>query len=1043
MNLAEYAFKNKAFMYFMFVVFVVGGIFSFLTMSKLEDPEIKVKQALVVTVYPGASAHEVELEVTDGLEQAIRTMGDLDHVESRSLANVSMITVELKPTVRGAAIQQKWNILRGKVENAQPNLPSGSRKSIVMDDFGDVYGMFYALTAEGASYDEMFQYSRLVQREILRIDGVRRVEIYGDQEPCINIEINQQKLANLGVMPAEILNTINQQNKKVYSGYYKSGDERIRVAVNDTYKSIDDVTSLIIQGHEDEQLRIGDLATVTQGYSKPFSNVLRYNSENALGISISMESGGNISKLGEEIDNSLALIQQRLPVGVQFKKVFFQPDKVDFAIKDFMFNLIESVLIVIIILMIFMGIKSGFIIGYGLIITILGSFLLLMFFDGTLQRVSLASLIVAMGMLVDNAIVVIDGILIDLQSGMDRRKAMVNTAQKTARPLLGATLIAIIAFLPIFLSPDTSGEYVRDLFIVLAVSLLLSWVLALTLTPMMADKQLPKAKPTDEHKEPYQGKIYDGFRAVLRYLLWHKSMALLFTAVLLGVSLFAFKFVKKGFFPDLSYNQLYIEFKMPEGTRFETVSDKLSEIERYLLAKEEIHNVTTSVGGTPSRYNLVRSIANPSRSYGELIVDFTDADILKSSMAPLQAYLSNTYPDAFVRIKRYNLMYKKFPIEAMFSGSDPAILRQLASQAESIMRNEPLAMLVTNDWEPKSKLIVADYYQPKARSVGLSRSDIGMSLLVGNEGLPISAMQQGTESYPIYIKSVDNEGNAPSDLENLPVWSLIPSTNALNKANIQGVMMGTTTFEDILDETIVSLPLSQATKGVNVEWEEPLVNRYNGQRAIKAQCNNIVGHSAEEVRRKLKEKIDIIELPDGYSLDWQGEFQASNRSKKYLFGQLPLGIILMIAILVALFKDFKKPSIILLSLPLAIIGISFGLLVTGKEFGFVAIVGALGLIGMMIKNGVVLIDEIELQREGGKDDFHAIVDSSASRLRPVMMASLTTILGMIPLVPDDMFGGLAVTIMAGLLVGSVITLMFIPVLYAVMFKVHRPAEELQ
>ena len=1034
MNLAEYALNNKALVKFFIAVLVIGGVFAFISMSKLEDPEIKVKQAMVVTVYPGASAHQVELEVTDVLEKSIRSMGAIGSIESKSMADLSMITVELESTVGPDELEQKWDILRRKVTNAQTQLPDGARASVVMDDFGDVYGMFYAITTDGIGDEELLDYAQLVKRELQEVEGVRRVEIYGNRTACINIEVLQDKMANLGVHPMEILSTLNSQNKTVYPGYFNSGDQRLRVAINDSYQSVEDIRNLIIQGHENDQLRLRDIASVTEGYEEPSRNEMRYDGKRAFGLAVSMEKGGNIVSLGKKVDEELQQLKEsRIPTGVEFHKVFFQPDRVNDAIGVFMVNLIESVIIVILVLMLTMGFRSGVIIGTGLVIIVLGSFVVLYLFDGTLQRVSLGSLIVAMGMLVDNAIVIVDGILVDLERGVKRPAALTNIAKKTAMPLLGATVIAILAFFPIFISPDTTGEYVRDLFIVLAVSLLLSWVLALTHIPIHADHSL-KVKRKKEGENLYDSKIYRLFRQFLAFMLWHKSMAIGVVVILLAVTAFLYRYIPQGFFPDLSYTQLYIEFKMPEGTRVERVESDLAEIEEYLMERPEITHVTTSIGGTPARYNLVRSIAEPSMSYGELIVDYTTPEALKETMDELQDYLTANYPDAYVRMKRYNLMYKKYPIELMFTGPDPAVLKDLTEQAEQIMRDESAVMLVTNDWEPMTPTLMVNYYQPIARAIGLSRSDVGLSMLSATDGMPLGSYYEGVHAKPIYLKSLDSKGEQVEALDNIPVWSMLPSTAALNEETLKGLLMGTTSGEDLLSQTIGSIPLNQATRGITMKWEDPVVRRYNGQRAMRAQCNNAPGYTAESARSLLLPKINEIVLPEGYAMQWLGEHKASGDSMRYLFANIPLAVILMIAILIMLFKDFKKPIIIFCCLPLAAIGIVLGMLISGKEFGFVAIVGALGLIGMMIKNGVVLLDEIGLQIASGKGQTEALLDSSSSRFRPVMMASLTTILGMLPLLGDDMFGSMAVTIMSGLLVGTVITLVFIPVLYAVFFK---------
>jgi len=1042
--MTELVFRNKALFYFFLLVLTAGGVFSFMAMSKLEDPEIVVKQALVVTLFPGASAHEVELEVTDVLEKSIQAMGGLNRIESRSEADYSEILVELHPTISMDEIEQKWDILRRRVEDAIMELPAGALPPMVVDDFGDVYGLFYAMTSDGFSYEEMYDYSMLVKRELEELPDAKRVEIYGYRSPAIYINMNQARMANLGVHPAEILLTLNQQNEKVYAGYFEAGPERLRIRVDDTFTNLDDIRDLIIQGHEKDQVRLGDIAHVVRDYESPFREAMRHNRLPALGISIAMESGGNVIELGEEVDEKLSRLKQdRLPAGLDFEKVFFQPEKVSDAIATFMFNLVQSVGIVILILMFTMGWRSGVIIGSGLLLTILGSLLILNLFEGTLQRVSLGSFIVAMGMLVDNAVVIVDGIITDLEKGIKKEKALVNTVHKTAWPLLGATLIAILAFLPIVLSPDTAGEYVRDLFIVLAVSLLLSWILALTQAPLMAKFQFKSSGNNEnEEKKPYSGKIYSIHRSLLRYLLCHKGMAVVAVLLLLGLSFLMFRQVPRTFFPDLDYSQLYIEYRMPAGTRIEKVGSDLEEIEAYLLDMPEVTKVTTSLGGTPTRYNLVRTIASPAMNYGELIVEFKDSDVLAKKAGGIQEYLLKHYPQAYARVKRYNLMYKEFPIEVMFRGPDPGVLKELTGKAMDIMEKEPLAILVTHDWEPARKTKVARYSQQKARKAGLSRTDLGLSLLAATEGLPVGNFYEGTRSIPIFLKMTKSHGESPSNLENIPAFPLFPSLSGLDPQLLTDILTGVADPMDLIQANLGGLPLSRAIQKIEHDWEEPVVKRYNRQRAMRAQCNPAPGQTADAVRNRIVDEIESIELPPGYTLQWKGEYEASEESQEYLFMHLPLAVVLMIAILIALFKDYRKPLIIILSLPLAFIGIVPGMLVTGREFGFVAIVGTMGLMGMMIKNGVVLLKEVTLQLKEGNKPYQALLLASSSRLRPVMMASLTTILGMAPLLTDEMFASLAVTMMSGLLIGSMITLMMMPVLYAVFFGVEaKPREE--
>jgi Cation/multidrug efflux pump len=891
------------------------------------------------------------------------------------------------------------------------------------------------MTTDGFSDKELDRYAELVKREIQNIDGISRVEIYGKRNECINIELLQDKMANLGVHPAEVISTLNGQNKTVYSGYFESGDNRLRVSVNDKYKNVDDIKSLILEGHENDQLTLNDIANVSIGYEEPTRSEMFYDSKRAFGISIAAQSGMDITKLGKKVEKRLEQLKQNeMPVGIEFNKIFFQSERVTDALNTFLVNLVESVIIVVLILMFTMGFKSGMIIGISLITIVFGSFMILNFFHGTLQRVSLGAFILAMGMLVDNAIVIVDGILVDLKRGVERREALTAIGRKTAMPLLGATLIAILAFLPLFLSPDTAGTYVRDLFVVLSVSLMLSLILALIHIPLMADRAL-NVEPAKSDEQMYNSKAYQLLRKFLSWLLVHKSVSIITAIALVAVSCLCYRFLPQEFFPDMNYDQVYIEYKLPEGNNSTRVEKDLHEIEKYLLSQENITHVTSSVGGTPSRYNLVRSIALPSISYGELIVDFTSPKELVNSIDELQKYLTANYPDAYVRIKRYNLMYKKYPIELQFMGPDPKVLKDLTKQAEDIMKRNPKTTLVCNDWEPETPTLTVDYNQQIARGIGLSRNDVGISLLSSTGGIPTGSFYDGKYPQTIYIKCVDHEGKPISALDNIPVFSLSPQlAGAFSKDLIQGVMTGAVSQEDLLAGALSTVPLSQASHGIKIVWEDPVVVRYNGQRAMRAQCEPY-GVSAETARQSLLKDIENIKLPDGYTYQWEGEAKASSRSTQYLFANLPLAIVLMIFILILLFKDYKKPLIIFCCIPLIFVGVVFGVMLSGKTFGFVAIVGVLGLIGMMIKNGIIIMDEITYQLSQGVAPKKALLDSSASRLRPVMMAALTTILGMVPLLGDDMFGSMAVTIMGGLLVGTLITLIFIPILYAVFFKI--------
>ena len=1039
-NYSKWALENSKLINFLVAILVVGGMLSYWSMSKLEDPAIKVKQAMVVTTYPGASAHQVELEVTDPLEKSIREMSSINNIQSSSYADLSLITVELLTTVPDDKVEQEWDLLRRKVDNAQGELPQGASASTVMDDFGDVFGMFYALTGDGQNDIDLHDYAELINRAVSEIDGVSRVEIYGKRNQCINIELQEDRMANLGVMPIEVIQTLNNQNKTNYAGYYDNGTRRVRVTVNDTFNNVDDIANMLIQGHDDDKLRIKDIATVVKTYEATTRNGMEVDGERALGISIACSPDHDVVKVGTKVEKCIDEIEKRLPAGMKCQKVFFQPERVSNALNTFLVNLVESVAIVVLLLVFFMGWRSGYIIGGSLVVIVFGSFLVLKMFDGTLQRVSLASFILAMGMLVDNAIVIVDGIMVDLKRGKPRMEALTSIGQKTAMPLLGATLIAILAFLPIFMSPDTAGVYVRDLFIVIAVSLLLSWILALIHVPVMSNRMFKKAVPGNEEPQKgdfYKGRFYDWLENILVFGLRHKMFIVVSAVALLALSAFSYKFLNQAFFPDMEYDQLYMEYKLPEGYNSTQTTKDLEEIRNRLMKRNYIKHITMSIGGTPSRYNLVRSIATPSLAYGELIIDFTSPKALVEHIDSLQEEISALYPDAYVKFKRYNLMFKKYPIEACFHGPDPAVLHQLVDSARAVVDASDKVFLATSDWEPKVPVLTIDYDQASARTSGLSRSDVAMSMMTYTGGVPIGTFYESINPENIYVKCTDKNGKNIKNLENARIFGMMPNVSQfLNRATMQKLASGSITREEIIENIIQTTPLRQVAHGIDITWEEPVVVRYNGQRAQRLQCSPRPGVGTEAARQAIAEEIEKIQLPEGYSLTWEGEKKASDQSMKYLFNGFPICIVTMILILIMLFKDYKKPAIIFCCIPLVVVGVIPMVLISGKPFGFVAIVGVLGLIGMMIKNGIVLMDEITLEISQGISARRALIQSSKSRLRPVMMASLTTILGMIPLVPDAMFGSLAVTIMGGLFVGTLITLIFIPVLYSIFFKVR-------
>ena len=1026
-DFSRWALSNQRLVALFIAILSLGGLLAYYVMPKLEDPEIVVRQAVVVGIYPGASSHQVELELTEPLEKSINKTGDISFTQSYSYADMCYVLVTLDPEVPADELQRKWVLMRNRL--AETPLPQGAQY-MVKDDFGDVSGMFYALTGDGMSPKELETYADMIQRELQAIDDVGRIDIYGKIPRCINVSLRQDQLANLGVLPAEVVATLNGQNANVYSGYFKSGGRRIRVSVDDRYQTPDDIKSLVIQGHQNDQVRLGDIADVTLDDEKTLRAEMMRDGQHALGISISAASGTDIIKVGNEVTQKLEEIEStRLPAGVKCEKVFYQPERVSAALGTFMFNLVESVLLVIVLLIFCMNFRSGLILGITLVITVLGTIFVLYYFNGTLQRVSLASFVLAMGMLVDNAVVIVDGILVDSLAGKSRIEALTTIGRKTAIPLLGATLIAILAFLPIYLSPDVTGLYVRDMFIVLAVSLFLSWMLALMFVPILAKRWLV----TKEEQTPqalYNSRWHRMLANVLNKSLYHRKLTVSLMLLLLLAAVLGYQLMPQGLFPDMTYDQLYIEYQLPEGHDPRQVKSDLESMRKKLMAKDYVTHVTTSVGATPCRYNLVRSVAMRSLSYGELIVDFKDAHTLDRHIDELQEQLTADYPDAYVKVKKYNLMFMRYPIELRFLGPDPEVLHQLADTAMAIVRKTGVMDPVTSDWMPRYPSLRVAYNQPSARDKGMTRSDVGLSLMSATDGLPVGVFYSGTEKNNIYVNIMDSKGQPQASLDDATVFSMLPDINKftdkeqLLKALKNGKMSQLTN----------TAQLAEVSDGLKIEWEEPVIPHYNGKRVQTIEGAAAPGYGIEEARRILEKEIDKLQIPSGYEVNWGGEKKATDMSIKNLFANYPLAVLLMVGILVWLFRSYRTSLLLFCCIPFVFVGVIPAMLLSGQNFGFVAIVGILGLVGMMLKNGIVLVDEIQLQLQSGKDSLQALIDASLSRLRPVSMASLTTVLGMVPLLFDDMFASIAAAIMGGLIAGTIIVLIIIPVLYSLFYK---------
>lgn len=1004
-TLAKFFLKNRALSWLLLALILLGGVVAYVGMGKLEDAPFTIKQAVVTTTYPGASPLEVQQQVTDVLEEAIQSLGELYYLKTENRAGLSKITVYVKKEIRADAMQQLWDKLRRKVGDAQGKLPAGAGTSVVNDDFGDVLGVFYGLSSAVHTYRELEEQAERLKNELLAVPDVARVELYGVQNRTIEVEADPSLLAASGLTMADIAAAFDRQNRIVDAGAVETAHNRLRIDAAGSFTTLEELENLTVTSRDGSYFRLGELAAVSESYVHPARSRMEMDGLPTIGIAISTVADGNVVDMAERVAARLSQLEQTMPEGYRLRTVYDQGHESSVTNDGFVLNLIISVVTVIAVLLFFIGMKNGILIGSGLVFSIFGT-LIYMYGTGiALQRMSLAAIIIAMGMLVDNAIVVYDATLVNMQRGMRKRTAILAAVGTTAMPLLGATLIAVLTFLPVYLSPHITGELLSSLFIVIAVSLLLSWVLAVSQNVFFVQEFVRRPRPDELKGELFQGRMYDRFRRALRWTIRRRWLVLASMVVLLAASALGFRSIPQQFMPLLDKQYFSVDVWLPEGTRVEETSRQAEALAEKLMQHEGVRHVSTFVGQTPPRYYLANAAYGPQSNYAQCLVEAVSPSVARSMQVGLQDELSQTFSDALIRVNRFELnSIPQALIEARFCGDDPRVLDSLTSIAIGIMRRNPKVMNARNEWGNKAMLVRAAYDPVKAGRLNLGKADLMTAVKSTNDGTPVGIYRDGDKQVPVLLRTVGGGQLSQAALEDLPVW------NGRNSA-----------------------PLAQVTDSIGIGWEWPLVKTYNRRLSMAAQCDVQPGHTMKEVHGEIRDEIERIGLPAGYSFFWDSQYKDQKEAMEALTKYFPLAIVFLVLILVALFGNFRQPSIIFLILPLSVIGVVVGMLVTGFQFGFFCIAGWLGLLGMIIKNVIVLLDEVNLQRRAGVAPGEAIVEATVSRTRPVLMAAITTIFGSIPLLFDVVFGGMAATIVFGLSFATLLTLFVTPALYAVFY----------
>ena len=1011
MNIPKYSLENQKIIYFFLAVMLIGGIYSFFKLPKKEDSPFVIKQAVLVTQYPGATPQEVEKLVTEPIEREIQAMSDVFQIKSESYFGMSKISIELQPTLSPDYMPVKWDELRRKVANIQPRLPSGASSISVSDDFGDVFGIYYALTAdEGYTYDDLRNWAQKIKTELSPVPGVQKVYLFGEQTQVVNVKISIPKLANLGIDPNAIQQVMQTQNLLVNTGDINTGNYQLRLRAEGTYKDIQDIRDQLIVTKSGGEVRLGDIATVERGYMDPPSNLMRVDGKRAIGIGVATGSKDDVVAVGNAVADHLAEMEQLFPVGMDLKTIYPENKIADEANNGFILNLIESLLIVIVIIFIVMGSRAGMLVGSSLLFSVGGTLLIMLIWGVGLNRTSLAAFIIAMGMLVDNAIVVTDNAQVGIKRGLSRYQALIDGATKPQWALLGATFIAVCSFLPMYLAPASVAEIVKPLFIVLAVSLGLSWVLALTQTTTFGNFILKEAKP-GENKDPYDTKLYHKFESVLGRLIKRRYVTISTVVATLFLSLFVMSIMPQSFFPIMSKPYFRADLIFPEGYSIYDVETNVKKIEEeYLSKNESIKSYSFTLGGSPVRYYLASSSIGPKPNFANVLIETQDPEDAQAEEGKFYDYMVANYPNILTRSALFALSpVPDAAIEIGFIGDNVDTLVALTQRAQEIARNYDQVMEVRNSWGNKVPVWKPLYSQEKGLRLGITRQQVAYSLRSATNGVPLGEYREGDVFMPILLKDADKDSISLNDIKTLPVYS----------AKGRSVKV-----EQVIDD-------------FSLDYEFNVVRRFNREPCMLMQCEPKRGANTMAAFSHLwKEVQEKIQVPEGYKMTYFGEQSEQDKGNKAIAANIPLMFGLIYVTLLFLFpKYYRKPVLIMAMLPLIFIGVVLGLLVFGKSLDFFAMLGLLGLIGMNIKNAIVLVDEIGLQLNAGLSPVNAVIEATKTRIVPVTMASGTTILGMLPLLGDAMFAGMAATIMGGLFVSTILTIFVLPVTYCVFFKI--------
>ncbi|HMM22869.1 MAG TPA: efflux RND transporter permease subunit [Selenomonadales bacterium] len=1010
-NLTEWALGHKQFIYFFIALFFVAGVFSYNNLGRMEDPDFTIKQMVVSVAWPGATARQMEEQVTDKVEKKLQDLPGLDYLQSYSTPGSTVIYVHLKDTVLQKDVRARWVEARNMVNDIKGTLPAGVSDPVFNDRFDEVYGVVYALTGDGYTYEEMREKAEKIRRILLGVPSVKKVQLLGVQTEKIYIEIENSKLAQLGLDPGVITATLQAQNAMAAAGMVETTSDNLYLRVTGMFEQVEDIRSIPIQGNG-RTFRLGDIAKITRTYAEPSDPKFFYNGQPALGVSLAMEPGGNILTLGENLEKTIAEIKKKLPAGLEIHQTVNQPKVVEESIGEFVKSLAEAIAIVLIVSFVSLGVRSGLIVALSipLVIALVFTFMNLLSID--LQRISLGALIIALGLLVDDAIITIESMVVKMEQGWDRASAACFAYTSTAYPRLTGELVTCAGFIPVGFAKGSASEYVFTIFAVVTIALLASWIVAGTATPLLGAafiKIKPKADGDNEH-DIYDKKFYRWFRQKLIWCLTHRKIVLAATVASFIASIALLGLVKQEFFPASTRTELIIQLKLQEGASLKNTEEIARQFAQRLDGDPLINYYTYHVGEGAPRFVLSFEPTFNKRNFSEFIIVAKDTKARDELRIKLSKLLNEEFPSVHVHSKVINNgPSSDYPVMLRVGGYDHDKVREIAQQVATVMEANPGTKNVNLNWYEKSKIVHLDIDQDKARSLGVTSQSLATSLQTQLSGAPIAEFRESDKTVSLVFRF---DAQDRSDLARLKDLNI----------HIGGGRY---------------VPLDQIAT-IRFAAEDGLIYRRDLKPMVMVQAETKPGVTGDDVAEQVYNSLAELRdsLPLGYNIEYDGPKESSIEGMEFIAEPVPAMMIAIMILLMIQLQNIAKMALTLLTAPLGIIGVSLGLFITGSPMGFVVQLGILALAGIIMRNSVILMDQIDQQQAGGEPLWDAIINATVIRFRPILLTAAAAILGMIPLVSSLFWGPMAVAIASGLFGATVLTLIVLPVMYAAWYKAH-------